>query len=111
VTGPLRRGDVVTVAAGGGFGSKPRPALVIQDDRYADLSTVVLVLFTTELTDTRLRARYVPTPGNGLDQISDLMVDILVTARREKIGSRVGRLSPAEMALAERALLVFLGFA
>jgi mRNA interferase MazF len=33
----MRRGDLVTIAVGGDYG-KPRPALVIQDDAFVDLS-------------------------------------------------------------------------
>lgn len=108
----MKRGDVVTVATGGGFGGKPRPALVLQSDRFDTLTTVVVALLTTELHDASpVRPRIQPTSGNGLREPSDLMIDILVTARRTDIGKVIGRLSPAEMARAEPALLVFLGVA
>jgi mRNA interferase MazF len=111
VTGRLRRGDVVTVAAGSGFGGKPRLALVLQSDGYSELSTVVLALFTTETAGAALRPLIEPSDVNGLRQRSELMVDILVTTRREKVGEVLGRLAPADMARAERAVLLFLGFA
>jgi mRNA interferase MazF len=111
LTPAVSRGDVVLVAAGSGFGGKPRPALVIQADTYSGLSTIVLALFTTTLTGATLRPHLRPTTSNGLMQPSDLMVDILVTVRRDRIGDVLGRLSPADMTQVERALLVFLGFA
>ena len=38
----VRRGDLVTVALQGDYG-KPRPALVIQADQFADLGSVVIL--------------------------------------------------------------------
>ena len=86
---------------------------MIQDDASGDvLNTVVLVLFTSDLDETPfIRPRFKPTDGNGLHETSDLMVDIIITARREQVGKVVGRLSLEDMARAERALLIFLGFA
>ena len=102
----------MTIAAGGGFGGKPRPALVIQADEFQDLTTAVLVLFTSNLVEGgTFRPRFEPSETNGLRKPSELMVDILVTARRDRIGSVVGRLADDEMIRAERSLLVFLGFA
>lgn len=42
---------------------------------------------------------------------SGLMVCILVTARREKVGKVVGRLGAADMERVDRALTAFLGLA
>jgi mRNA interferase MazF len=108
----LSRGDVVIVATGSGFGGKPRPALIIQADEFDTADTVVAALFTTELTEAEpVRPRYEPTGANGLRETSELMVDIIVTARRSKTGGVIGRLDAEEMARAERALLAILGLA
>jgi mRNA interferase MazF len=108
----LKRGDVVTVALGGGFGGKPWPALVIQSDLFDTPDTVIVSLFTSDLRDTgRVRPRFAPTPTNGLRETSDLMVDVVATGRRTKIGEVIGRLDRDEMIRAERALLSILGFA
>ena len=109
----MRRGDVLIIATDAGFGGKPRPALVVQDDVLGSgLSTVVVALFTTSLDEVPvIRPRFAPTEANGLREISDLMVDVLVTGRRGDVGKIIGHLSDEEMARADRALLVFLGFA
>jgi mRNA interferase MazF len=108
----LKRGDVVTIALGGGFGGKPRPALVIQSDLFDTPDTVVVALFTSDLRSAgRARPRFEATPANGLRETSDLMVDVIATGRRSKIGEVVGRLDRDEMIRAERALLSILGFA
>lgn len=107
----MRRGDIVTVATGSGFGSKPRPALVLQSDDFAG-STVVLSLITSTITpEENFRPRIVPDGANGLRRTSDVAVDTLVTVRWEKVGGRIGALSGDDMARVERSLLIFLGMA
>ncbi len=108
----MKRGDVVVVAVGGGFGGKPRPALVFQADEYATADTVILALFTSELDHAHTaRALYEPSEQNGLTRPSELMVDVLITARRSKVAKVIGRLDHAEMARAERVLMAILGLA
>ena len=108
----MQRGDIVSVAAGSGFGSKPRPALVIQSNAFPYLTTVILALFTTEQKRTdMLRPLFEPDAGNGLREPSELMSDILITVLRERIGKVIGRLSDTDITRAETALLTVLGFA
>jgi mRNA interferase MazF len=106
----LKRGDVVTLAAGGGFGGKPRPALIVQGDEFARLGTVAAALFTGTLTGAaNVRPRFQPDQENGLIAPSELMVDILVTVRRERVGNVIGRLNEDQMGSVDAALAVFLG--
>ena len=108
----MRRGDVVTVALGSGFGSKPRPALIVQSDAFDTPDTVIVALFTSDLREAQpVRPRFEPNETNGLRQTSDLMVDVLATARRSKIGSVIGRLGREEMVRADRAVVALLGLA
>ena len=44
----MTRGDLVTVAASGDYG-KPRPALVVQADVYAEHPSVTVLPLTSEL--------------------------------------------------------------
>ena len=44
----MKRGDLVTIAIQGDFG-KPRPALVIQSDRYDEHTTVTVLPVTSAL--------------------------------------------------------------
>jgi mRNA interferase MazF len=62
----LRRGDLVTVALQGGYG-KPRPALVVQADQFAELGSVVILPITSTLVDAPLlRLPVEPSSDNGL---------------------------------------------
>jgi mRNA interferase MazF len=107
----VRRGDFVTVAVAGDFG-KPRPALVIQSDRFEETGTVTVLLVTGTLVDAPLiRLTLDPSPRNGLNKRSQIMVDKAMTVRREKIGDALGRIEPEEMLGVSRALAMFLGIA
>ncbi|WP_375286817.1 type II toxin-antitoxin system PemK/MazF family toxin [Sphingomonas sp.] len=107
----MRRGDLVTVAMAGDFG-KPRPALVIQSDRFEETGTVMVLLVTGTLVDAPLiRLTLDPSPHNGLNKRSQIMVDKAMTVRREKIGGALGRIEPEEMLGVSRALAMFLGIA
>ena len=50
----MKRGEFVTVALQGDFG-KPRPALVVQSDKFNDThATVTVLLVSSELVDAPL---------------------------------------------------------
>lgn len=107
----MRRGDLVTVAAPGDYG-KPRPALVVQSDLFDELPSVTLCLITSDLRDTPIfRITVDPSPANGLQRISQVQVDKLMTVAREHIGGVIGRLDDATLLKVNRSLAVFIGIA
>ena len=107
----MNRGELWTVA-GGVYASKPRPALIIQDNHYeATDSVTVLPLTTAEVDAPLLRLSVPPTGATGLERPSFIMIDKLTTVRRSSVLNHLGRLSSAKMLDVERALLVFLGLA
>ncbi len=107
----MKRGDIV-VATGPGFGSKPRPTLIVQADTYLTLSTLILLPITSDLSDppSLLRVRIEPNTSNGLKKVSEIMTDIPFTTRPEKIHQHAGALSPEDMERVEDAMLLVLGF-
>ena len=106
----MRRGDIVTVA-GGVYASKPRPALIVQDDRFDATSSVTVCPFTSARVDAPLlRLPVTADEVNGLDQDSYLMIDKVTTVRRSNARAVVGRIEAATLVEFERRLLVFLGF-
>ncbi len=107
----MKRGDVVTVAISGDFG-KPRPAVVIQADAFDATGTVTVLLLTGTLTEAPLlRPPIEPSAANGLTKTSQVMIDKVMSVRRERIGVPIGRLDDETMLTATRALAVFLGIA
>ncbi len=107
----MKRGDLVTIAVQGDFG-KPRPALVIQSDYFsAHGSVTVLPLTSTRVDAPLLRVTVQPDADNGLQAVSQVMVDKALTIRRERIGPTFGRLDADTLLQVERCLAVFLGIA
>jgi mRNA interferase MazF len=107
----MRRGDLVTVSVAGDFG-KPRPALIIQGDEFAETATVTVLLVSATLVEAPLlRISIAPTPENGLRRESQVMIDKAMTVRREKLGPPFGRLDDATLLSVNRALALFLGIA
>lgn len=106
----MRRGDLVPVAMPGDFG-KPRPALVVQSDRFDGTATVtVLLLSGTHVDAPLIRLDVEPNPENVLRKRSQVMVDKAMTVKRDKLGEPFGRLDDATMLAVNRALALFLGF-
>ncbi|MFC9351583.1 type II toxin-antitoxin system PemK/MazF family toxin [Arthrobacter sp. NPDC057013] len=105
----MNRGELWTVS-GGTYAQKPRPALIIQDDLFAESVSVTLLPLTSQLTDAPL-LRLTVEPGEltGLDRVSQIMVDKLTTVRRSNLGRRVGRVDSKTMVAVEQSLAVFLG--
>ena len=103
---PLRRGAVVAVAATGAYSGKPRPAVVVQADRWLQAhASVTLCPLTSTLMDAPLvRLPVQPSRLNGLQKPSQLMVDKLFTVPTRAIGAVIGQLDPGDLAELDQAL-------
>src|SRR4029453_4050254 len=107
----MRRGDLVTIALTGDFG-KPRPALIVRSDLFAEHPLVTVLPITSDLEKAPLfRIPIGPPPANGLRKPSHVMIDAIQTVRREKIGKVIGHVDNETMLAINRAWAVFLGFA
>lgn len=105
------RGEIWSVA-GGVYASKPRPVIILQDDRFdATESVTVCPLTSTAISAPLLRAPVPADTLSGLDSNSYAMVDKLTTVRRSNVTNRIGRLTAAQLVEIERLVLVFLGLA
>ena len=105
------RGEFVTVAMQGDFG-KPRPALVIQADAFDQHATLTLLPLTSTLIEAPLfRVDIAPDELNGLRRPSQVMVDKVMTVRRDKLGPALGRIERSALLQVDRCLAVFLGIA
>lgn len=109
---PMRRGDVVTVAAAGDYG-KPRPAVIVQTDALPpEHASVIICQMTSEIVEAPdFRVTLEPTDENGLRQRSQIMADKPVTVRRERVGDKIGRLSALDMRRMNNAIAFCMGLA
>ena len=108
----MKRGEVWTASGGPDYAGKPRPVVVLQDDRFEHTASITVCLLTTNPADAPLlRPSVAPTPRNGLRSPCRLMVDKITTIPKAKLGTRIGRLDDPDIARLGRAVLVFLGLA
>ena len=108
----VKRGEIWTVAGGKDYPGKPRPVVILQDDRFDMTDSITVCALTTDLADAPLfRLPIKPSQANGLRTPCRLMVDKITTVRKAKIGMRVGRLADEDIVRLNRAVLVFLGIA
>ncbi len=86
----MRRRDIVTVA-GGDYASKPRPAVIVQDDRFDATDSATVCLFIPTVIDAPLRRLPVTGDvGNGLDQDSYVLIDSMTRIRCSNAHAVVG---------------------
>jgi mRNA interferase MazF len=103
------RGDLITVALQGDAG-KPRPALAIQADHFADLPTLVVLPLTSTVLDLPLvRVTIEPDPATGLRQRSQVMISRPQFLPRAKAGSVIGHVDATTLLEVTRRLAVLLG--
>ena len=108
----MKRGEVWTVTAGGPYAGKPRPAVIVQEDRFEATSSITICAFTTDPTEAPLLRMLVePSDRNGLGSASRLMIDKIATVPKARLGKRIGKLNDEDVVRLNRALTVLLGLA
>lgn len=106
----MKRGEIWTVSGGSDYTGKSTPAIIVQDESF-DLTNSVTVcpLTTFEQLAPLTRPLLIPDETNGLKSPSRAMIDKVSTVRRDRLGSKVGNLSPNDTADLNQALVRFLG--
>jgi mRNA interferase MazF len=106
----VKRGEIWTVAGGPAYAGKPRPAVIVQDDRFDANDSIIVCPLTTDLTPAPIfRLPVPPTAETGLRGPCRLMVDKLTAVPRKRLGQRVGSLAAEDLRALNRAVFVFLG--
>lgn len=108
----MRRGELWTAAGGKHYAGKPRPVLIVQDDRFDGTDSITVCPLTSDPTEIPLlRIRLSLRSNTGLTRPSSLMIDKLTAMPRSKIGEQIGEVPDIDMLALSRALVVFLGLA
>ena len=112
MTDPETRRGHIALVAGGVYASKPRPAVILQDDLFLETDSVTVCPLTTARVDAPLLRFPIPAnPTTGIDEPSFAMIDKITTVRRSSIGPIVGQVDSEQMLELERRIVVFLGLA
>jgi mRNA interferase MazF len=109
----VKRGAIVVVAARGPYTGKPRPALVVQSDLFNPThASVTLCPITSDIVDAPLfRLTLLPGPRTGLIQVSQVMLDKLVSVPRGAITGEIGECDSRELDAVDDGLRRWLGLA
>ena len=102
--------EKVWTVSGAGYAGKPRPAVIVQDDRFDATASITICVFTTDQTEAPLiRLPVAPSESNGLRSASRLMADKITTVPKTRLGQRIGQLSALDMERLSHAIVRFLG--
>ena len=106
----MKRGEIWTVAGGAAYAGKPRPAVIVQDDRFDASDSIIVCPLTTDTTAAPIfRLPIQPSSRSGLRSPCRMMVDRLTAVPRRRLGRPVGSLASDEVRALNRAIFVFLG--
>jgi mRNA interferase MazF len=106
----LKRGEIWTASGDAEYARKPRPVVIVQNEHFDTLDSVTICGFTSGPTDLPLfRILIEPTALNRLQSPSRIMVDKVLTIRKNRLGYRIGQLSEQDLKRLDRAIATFLG--
>ena len=105
----MNRGEIWTVAGGGDYTNKPRPAVIVQSDMSASDDSVTLCPVSTDLQVAPLfRVTVEPNERNGFRSTSQIMVEKVTTVFVRRLGQPMGCLDTAELVLVDQRLAAHL---
>jgi mRNA interferase MazF len=108
----MNRGEIWTMSGGKDYARKPRPVVIIQDDRFDNSDSLTVCPLTSDTIDLPIfRLLVDPDAENGLRTKSCLMADKVNTVPKTKIGYRIGRLDDETLNRLSQAVMVYLGLA
>jgi mRNA interferase MazF len=107
----VKRGDIV-LAVHADLG-KPRPAVIVQANRFiTDALTVLVCPLTSDITEgLQLRPIVPSNAGSGLHERSQIMTDKMLALRSDRIRGLLGSIDSKTSDELDRALLLVLGLA
>ncbi len=106
----MKRGEIWTIAGGADYAGKPRPAIIVQSNKFdATNSIVVCPLTHTDVDAEPARFAVAPSEANGLHVRSYVMVDKIASLPKAKVRRRIGQLDPRDVTLLDQHIVIFLG--
>ena len=106
----MKRGEIWTASGDAEYARKPRPVVIVQNQHFETLDSVAICGFTSDPTDLPLfRILIEPTTLNGLQSPSRIMVDKILTIRKNRLGYRIGVLSEQDLKRLDRVITTCLG--
>lgn len=109
----MTRGAIVIVAVKGAYTGTPRPAVVVQSDLFNPTHASVTVCpVTSDIVDTPLfRLTLPPGSRTGLREVSQVMLDKIVSVPRSGIAEEIGECDARELDAVDDGLRRWLALA
>jgi mRNA interferase MazF len=107
----LKRGDVWTAAGGQAYAGKPRPVVILQDDRFDATDSITVCPLTSDPTEALFRISIDANSDNGLRSRSCIMADKIVSIPKARLRILIGHIDDDDIMALNRAIFVFLGLA
>ena len=92
----MKRGEVWTLQDKN-YASKARPVVIVQNDENSFESIILCLLTTFDSENIPTRVKISPTDENGLEKISYVMTEKIITVEKTMLGKRIGKLANNEM--------------
>jgi mRNA interferase MazF len=93
----MKRGELWTLKDSN-YAAKARPVVIIQANSENNFDSVILCLFTTfDSENIFTRVKIEPTAENGLEKISYVMTEKIITVEKTMLGRHIGNLTNNEM--------------
>ena len=106
----MQRGEIWLGSGRGDFAGKPRPFLIIQNEKYLRTASVVVCPFSSQLIENKsYRPIFQPTPSNGLLLSSQLLIDVTTSYAVSRFSHAIGCLNANEIVVVDAVLADFLG--
>jgi len=95
----MKRGELWTLKDMN-YASKARPVVIVQANSESNFDSVIVCLFTTFDSENIItRIKIEPTAENGLEKISYVMTEKIITVEKTMLGKYIGNLTNDEMHL------------
>lgn len=106
----LHRGSVVFYGERGEFTGKLRPGVIVQHESTLEAAPSVTLcgITTTAVPSNAARVSVMPSPENGLEAPSFVMIDKIASISRQRVRHVFGQLGQDEITAVDYALRMWL---
>ena len=77
----MTRGEIWTAAGGKDYAGKPRPVVIVQDDRFDATTSITICAFTSDPTDAPTAPARIPSRRNSVVAIAKSARDVAPSDR------------------------------
>ena len=106
----LKKGDIITIKSKESYTSKPRPAIVYQNELFNSVvESITIIPLSGTIIDAELfRISIIPNSENNLKKLSQALVDKITTIPAKNVGDIVGYIDIFQLQKIDDAVKIWL---